>query len=466
MFKKGEVNSPELTWLMDAGKIELEVEGVVTEQLARLALFPLNTEVNDQGHLVIGGCDTVELAAEFGTPLYLFDEFSLRRKCAEFKTEFGQRYADTMVIYACKAFINQALALILKEEGLGLDVVSGGELGIAQSAGFPLDRVYFHGNNKSAEELSLALEWGVGRIVVDNFHELKMLDKMAGEKGEKTDILLRITPGVDPHTHQYITTGNVDSKFGIPMVFAEKAVSMAMSMPDVNPVGLHFHIGSQITEAEPYQQAIEFIINFAAEMRKKYKFELKELSIGGGFAVQYTLEAPAPPISFYAEAITSKIINKCKELTMALPRLIIEPGRSIVGRAGVALYEVGAIKDIPGVRCYVSVDGGMGDNIRPALYGAKYEAVVANKMRARAVGKFTIAGKFCESGDILVKDISLPPVSAGDIIAIPSCGAYCLPMASNYNAFFLPAIILVKEGKARLIRRRQTLADLTRCDLV
>jgi len=438
----------------------------MAEQVSRLSLFPLTAEVNDQGHLIIGGSDTVELATEFGTPLYLFDEFSLRSKCTEFKAEFGQRYADTTVIYACKAFINKALALMFMEEGLGLDVVSGGELGIAQSVGFPLDRVYFHGNNKSAEEISLALGWGVGHIVVDNFHELEILGEMAKEQGCTPDILLRLSPGVDPHTHKYIITGNIDSKFGFPMALGEKAVATAMSMSNLNLVGLHFHIGSLIFEVEPYQQAIEFILDFAAEMKQKHGFELRELDIGGGFAIQYTLDSPAPSIATYAEAIASNVISKCQKLELTLPRLVIEPGRSIVGRAGVALYKVGVVKDIPGVRCYVSVDGGMADNIRPALYGAKQEAVVANRMTEKEAGKFTIAGKFCESGDILIRDATLPPVSAGDIIAVPDCGAYSLPEASNYNASFKPAIALVKEGKARLIRRRETLEDLTRCDLI
>ncbi len=435
-------------------------------QVSRISLFPLTAEVNDQGHLIIGGCDTVELAAEFGTPLYLFDEFSLRRKCAEFKAEFGQRYADTTVIYACKAFINKALALLLMEEGLGLDVVSGGELGIVQSVGFPLDRVYFHGNNKSAEEISLALEWGVGRIVVDNFHELKILGEMARERGYTSDILLRLSPGVDPHTHRYTITGNVDSKFGFPLVSGEEAVIAAMSMPNLNLIGLHFHIGSLIFEVEPYQQAIEFILNFAAKMRQKHGFELKELNVGGGVAIQYTLDSPAPPVSAYAEAITSNIVSRCQQLEMALPRLIVEPGRSIVGQAGVALYKVGVVKDIPGIRSYVSVDGGMADNIRPALYGAKLEAVVTNRMTEKEVGKFTIAGKFCESGDILIRDITLPLPLAGDVLAIPGCGAYSLPQACNYNASFKVAVVLVKEGKARLIRRRETLEDLTKCDLI
>ena len=437
----------------------------MTEQVSKLPLFPLNTEIDKLGHLLIGGCDAVKLAADFGTPLYVFDEPTLRSKAAEFKDEFRKRYADVTINYSCKAFINKTLLKLFIDEGLGLDVVSGGEIGYARYAGFPANRIDFPGNNKAADELALALDTGVSHIVVDNFHELKMLGEIAAKKKLRPNILLRISPGVDPHTHHYITTGNIDSKFGIPMVLAEKALSLAMAMPDVNPVGLHFHIGSQLTEIEPYLQSIEFILNFAAEMKKKYKFELRELSVGGGFAVQYTLEAPAPPVSYYAEAITSKITEKCEELKMALPRLIIEPGRSMVARAGVALYTAGVVKDIPGVRRYVSVDGGMADNIRPALYQAKQDAVVANKMREKAAATVTIAGKFCESGDILISDITLPPISAGDIIAVAGCGAYCIPEAMNYNASFRPAIVMVKEGKARLIRRRETLEDLIRCDV-
>jgi len=438
----------------------------IRQDVSRLTLFPLTAEVNERGHLIIGGCDTVELAKEFGTPLYVFDEFSLRRKCAEFRAEFDQRYADTAVVYAGKAFLNRALALILKEEGLGLDVVSAGELSIAHSVGFPLDRVYFHGNNKSAEELRLALEWKVGRIVVDNFTELALLAEIAKERGCVADILLRLTPGVDPHTHKHIATGIVDSKFGFPLSSADEAVVNAMSAPNLNLVGLHFHLGSQIFEVEPYKEAIRIILDFTAAMKRECGFELRELDVGGGFAVQYTLDSPAPPVSVYAEMIVSAITTKCRELKLALPQLIVEPGRTIVGRAGVALYKVGAIKDIPGVRYYVSVDGGMADNIRPALYGAKYEAVVANKVLAEEAGKVTIAGKFCESGDILIKDINLPPVTTGDVLAVADCGAYCLAMASNYNASFKPAVVLVKEGKPRLIRRQETFEDLTRCDLV
>ena len=431
-----------------------------------LILFPLTAKAGDKGHLTIGSCDAVELAAEFGTPLYVFDEFALRRRCAEFKREFSQRYADTTVLYSAKAFINKALAQLFNEEGLGLDVVSAGEISIARSVGFPMDRVYFPGNNKSAEELRLALEWGIGRIVVDNFHELKMLGEIAKEQGYTPDILLRLSPGVEPHTHKYNITGAVDTKFGFPLMRGEEALAQAMSTPSVNLVGLHFHIGSQIPELEPYQQAIGFILSFAAEMKQKHGFQLKELDIGGGFAIQYTVDSPTPSISTYAEVITSKVRDECRELGLDLPRLVVEPGRSIVGQAGVALYTVGATKDIPGVRRYVSVDGGMADNIRPALYGAKHGVALANKVLEKEAGKVTIAGKFCESGDILVEDVALPPVSAGDIMAVAGCGAYCLPLASNYNESLKPAIVLVKEGEARLIRRRETFEDLTRYDLV
>jgi len=432
--------------------------------MSKLSLYPLTAEVSEKGHLIIGGCDTVDLAEEFGTPLYVFDELSLRRRCAEFKTEFGKHYPDTTVVYASKAFMNKAMALIFKEEELGLDVVSGGELGIARLVDFPMNMVYFHGNNKSAEELGLALQWRIGRIVVDNFHELSLLREIAGE--QSADILLRLSPGIDPHTHQYTTTGTVDSKFGFTLSTWDEAVASAMSAPNLNLIGLHLHLGSGIFEIEPYQKAVEVVLEFAAAMKQKYGFELRELNIGGGFGVQYTLDSAPPPISSFAELISSEITGKCRELKLSLPRLVIEPGRAIVGQAGVALYRVGAVKDIPDVRCYVSVDGGMGDNIRQALYGARHEAMVANKVPEKEGGKVTIAGKFCESGDILIRDINLPPVSAGDIIAVAVCGAYCLPMSSNYNAAFRPAVVLVREGRARLIRRRETLEDLTRCDLV
>jgi len=433
------------------------------QRAPRLILFPLTAGVSTEGHLIIGGCDSVELAAEFGTPLYVFDEVTLRQKCAEFRREFGGRGLETTVIYACKAFINRALAAMLKEEGLGLDVVSAGELGIARAAGFPMERVYFHGNNKSAEELRLAVSLGVGRIVVDNFHELGMLAGLA-EEGYTPSILLRLSPAVDPHTHKYMATGIIDTKFGFPLASAEKAVAEAISARHLKLVGLHFHIGSLIFETEPYREAIRVVLDFAAEMKAKHGLELGELGVGGGFAIQYTVDLPAPPVAAYAAAIVDSVVARCRGAGLAPPRLVIEPGRAIVGQAGVALYTAGAVKDIPGVRRYISVDGGMADNIRPALYGSKYEALVANRVLEPGSDRVTIAGRFCESGDILVRDVDLPPVSAGDIIAIPDCGAYCIPMASNYNASLKPAIVIVSDGKARLIRRRETLEDLVRSD--
>ena len=432
--------------------------------LKRLPLFPINTMINDRGHLVIGGCDTTTLAAEFGTPLYIYDELTLRAKCREFSEEFKKRYPDSFIIYACKAYSNGALLNLIKEENLGLDVVSEGELGIAKSVKFPMKRVYFHGNNKSQHELELALQYHIGRIVVDNFQELEMLDKLTKKLGGKQDVLLRMTPGVDPHTHRYTSTGSLDSKFGFPLPLKEEAVSKALKIRGLNVVGLHFHIGSLIFEPEPYVVSVKFILKFAAEMRKKYGLELKELDTGGGFAVQYTIDKPAPPVATFADKITSTIIKECKRFSLELPKLIIEPGREIAAQAGVALYTIGVIKEIPGVRTYVSVDGGMGDNICPAFYGEKMEAVLVNRMRARDAGKVTISGKFCESGDILIRDIIMPKIASGDILAIAVAGAYSIPESMNYNAFYKPAVVLVKNGKAKLIRRREILADITGCD--
>jgi diaminopimelate decarboxylase len=436
--------------------------------LHKLSLFPLTTKVDSNGHLLIGGCDCVELTKKFGTPLYIFDEDTLRSRCQEFKTEFTKRYSDTVILYASKAFLNRALATILKEEGLGLDVVSGGELSLAQSVDFPRENVYFHGNNKTPDELKLALDWGIGRVVVDNFHELELLNSLAGAQGVKQDILLRVNPGVDPHTHRHTTTGIVDSKFGLQLANgqAEEAVTKAMSASNLNLLGLHCHLGSPIAETTPYASAINLVFKLAAELKAKHSFDMREFSCGGGFAVRYTTEQQVSSTADYAEAITGRIVALADELGLARPRLIIEPGRAIVAEAGVALYTVGAIKDIPGVRKYVCVDGGMGDNIRPALYEARYEALVANKVGQEESTKVSIAGKYCESGDILARDINLSPVAAGDIIAIPVNGAYSIPMSSNYNMVPRPAIVMVKDGKARLIRKRETYDDLMKLDVI
>jgi diaminopimelate decarboxylase len=441
---------------------------VSTKTAPKLTLFPLTTEVNKQAHLVIAGCDALDLAEEFGTPLYLFDESTLRRKCREFKDEFTRLRPDTLVIYASKAFLNRTLALILQEEGLGLDVVSGGELSVARSVDFPPDKVYFHGNNKTPEELNLALDSGVGRIVVDNFYELELLNKLAGKRGINQNILLRLSPGVDPHTHQHTTTGTIESKFGFPLATgqAEEAVNQASSASNLNLLGLHFHLGSPVSEIQPYELAIELVLEFARRMSQEFGFGLGEFDIGGGFAVRYTLDSVVPTTADYARAVTGKLDSLISELGPTRPRLIVEPGRAIVAQAGVALYKVGAIKEIPGVKKYVCVDGGISDNIRPALYGAKYEALVANRALELGRNTVTIAGKLCESGDILTKDVNLASARPGDVIAIPVCGAYSIPMSSNYNAIPRPAIVMVNEGRARLIRRRETYQDLMNLDLI
>ena len=422
------------------------------------SLFPYTAEVDSRGNLALGGCDTGQLVKEFGTPLYVFDEDTLRGRCREFVGGFRERYPDSDVVYACKAFINVALAQLLKEEGLGLDVVSGGELAVAQRAEFPPERIYFHGNNKSREELEMALEYGIGRVVVDNFHEIDLLGEIASQRGVIQDILLRVSPGVDPHTHVYTTTGVLDSKFGFSIQTGQagEAVDRAMNGSGMRLMGLHFHLGSPIFELEPYTKAMEVTLDFAAQVG----LPLQEISPGGGFAIAYTRDQRPPAVEEYADAIASTLGGAVS------PHLTVEPGRAIVGRAGVALYSVGASKDVPGIRKYVSVDGGMGDNIRPALYQAQYEAVIANKMVEEELEEVSIAGKFCESGDVLLRDVLIPRLEPGDILAVPAAGAYAPSMASNYNLVPRPAIVMVKDGQARLIRRRESYEDLMRNDLV
>ena len=431
------------------------------------SVFPRTAAIKASGHLLLGGCDVVDLTAEYGTPLYVFDEQTLRDLSQAFQREFRIRYPDTRVIYASKAFTNLALTRLLSEEGLGMDVASGGEMAAARAGGMSPAGVYFHGNNKGRKELEEAVSWGVGRVVVDNLHELGLLNEVAREMGRVQEIMLRVSPGVDPHTHSYITTGTLDSKFGIPISTgqAEQAVREALSSSHLRLIGLHCHIGSQIFETGPYQEAIRATLEFAARMREE-GLALEEFSPGGGFAIAYTRDEQPPSIAAYAEAITSAFTQGCQELGFDQPTLVIEPGRAIVGPAGVALYTIGARKDIPGIRTYVSVDGGMGDNIRPALYDARYEAVVANRMHQPPTERVTIAGRFCESGDILVRDADLSATEPGDLVALPATGAYCVPMASNYNMSTRPAIVMVRDGAARLIRRRETYDDLMAADVV
>lgn len=430
-------------------------------------VFPDTAVIDARHNLTIGGCNAASLVREYGgTPLYVMDEDTIRNRCRSFRQEFARHCPDTQVLYASKAYISPPLAEILAEEGLGLDVVSGWELGVAISTQFPLKQVYFHGNNKTERELTYAVKRGIGRVVVDSFYELDLLQRVAGRAQKTQDILIRVSPGIDPHTHAYTTTGVIDSKFGFSIQTgdAARAVRKALELPRLNLVGLHFHLGSPIFELAPYAAATDLVLRFAASLRDE-GLDLQEFSPGGGFAIAYTRDQEPPAIADYAETIVSTLRSTCDELGMPIPKLLIEPGRAIIGPAGVALYRVGAIKDIPGVRKYVSVDGGMGDNIRPALYQAKYEALVLGRGNRVYTQKVTIAGKYCESGDILVSDIVLPQVESGDLIAIPATGAYCPSMASNYNLNPRPPIVLVKDGQSRLIRRRERLPDLMGCDV-
>jgi diaminopimelate decarboxylase len=433
-----------------------------------LALFPSGARVDEQGRLWLGGCLAENLAQEFGTPLYVFDETTLRARCREYRQTLAQHYPGTgRVAYASKAYLNLALAQLLAQEGLNLDVVSGGELYVARQAGFPAERIHFHGNNKSPAELATALDEDVGRIVVDNFHELNLLERLADQRGGRVSIWLRLSPGIDAHTHSYRKTGLLDSKFGFPLEtgVAERALVRAMASPHLELVGLHAHIGSQIFDVEPFVKAVTALLDFAATMRARHSFELREFSPGGGWGTSHH-EADAPaPVDRYVQAVSEAVVEGCRRHGLAPPTLVIEPGRSIVAPAGVALYRVGARKEIPDVRIYVPVDGGMADNIRPALYGARYTALAANKARQVAEETVTIAGKFCESGDVLIRDVALPRLAAGDLLAVPGVGAYCLPMASNYNLVPRPAVVLVEEGRASLIQRRETFEDLMVRDL-
>ncbi len=423
-------------------------------------VFPDTASASDTGELCIGGMTSTDLVEQFDTPLYVLDQKTIEARCESFVDAFTGLHSNTDVVYASKAYINASLASVITSKNMGFDVVSGGELAIIAASGADLSRVYFHGNNKTEDELTYAVRLGIGRIVVDSFYELELLNKVAKDLNVVQGVLLRISPAVDPHTHVYTTTGILDSKFGfaIDTGDAEEAILEAIESSNIDLKGVHFHLGSPIFEIEPYEVAVDLVLRFVH--RFSDKFTLEEFSPGGGFAIAYTRNDDPPQIQEYAEAIVTTMRNTCSDLKMDLPKLIIEPGRSIIGPAGVALYTVGAIKDIPGVRKYVSVDGGMGDNIRPALYESEYEAVVLNKIDQENTEIVTIAGKYCESGDILIKDINLPHIEKNDLICIPASGAYCIPMSSNYNMNLKPAVILVQDGKSEIIRKRETYDDI------
>lgn len=425
-------------------------------------------KINRFGHLEIGGCDTVSLAKEYGTPLVVLDEALIRQTCRQYYHNFVEHTKNAEVIYASKAFSSPAIYKIIESEGLGLDVVSGGELYTALQADFPVNKIYFHGNNKSAQELAMALEYKIGKVVVDNLYELEMLNNMASLFKTKIDILLRITPGIEAHTHEFIKTGQIDSKFGLtlPNGQAIQGVEAALRCNNVNLHGFHCHIGSQIFEMDSYQHEAKIMMEFIHQVKKSFGYEAEELNLGGGFGIYYHKGDQPAQIKAYAEVVMSTVREQAKAFGLLIPKIIIEPGRSIIGPAGTTLYTIGSIKEIPGVRKYIAVDGGMSDNIRPALYNAKYEAVLANKCNASHNELVSITGKCCESGDMLLWDVMLPTASSGDILAMSCTGAYGYSMASNYNSLSKPAVVLANDGTIDLIIKRQTYQDLLKNHLI
>ena len=428
-----------------------------------------NIKVNASGNMEIGGCDTVELVREFGTPLYVLDEMVIRENCRRYKNAIDRYYdGNGLVLYASKAFCTLAACWIVHQEGLGLDVVSGGELYTAIKAGFPMEKVYFHGNNKTLEEIEMGVDYNVGRFVVDNYTELLNLNDTACRKNKKVKILFRIKPGIDAHTHEFIRTGQIDSKFGVALENGEahEIISMAKEMDNVEVVGVHCHIGSQIFDLEPFEHAAEIMLDFIADIRDKYDINITELNLGGGFGIRYTSKDDPVEYDSYIESVSKAVKRMCKEKGLGKMYILIEPGRSIVAPAGITLYRIGGVKEIKGVRKYISIDGGMGDNPRYALYKSEYTALLANTPFAPHTETVTIAGKYCESGDLIAKDISFPKAEIGDIVAILATGAYNYSMAMNYNRIGKPPVVLVKDGKARLIVKREDYDDLIRNDII
>lgn len=419
------------------------------------------------GILYFDGCNTVELAQKYGTPLYVMSENDILERFSQLKEAFTDKYHNARVAYACKAFCTVAMMKICEREGMCIDVVSGGELYTAIKARFPPERIEFNGNNKLPEELEAAIDYGIGRIIVDGIGELKLIEDICARKDKKANILYRITPGIKADSHDYIITGKKDSKFGMPQDEEElyNEVKRAIDSPYVEFLGFHFHIGSQLFDKEPYIQALNVTLNHIKNIKDRYDFDIKEINMGGGFGVTYTDEK-RKPYSYFLDPLMDRVREFYQEENAKLPALVIEPGRSIVAEAGISLYTVGRIKNIPGMRKYVSVDGGMTDNIRPALYQAKYEGVVANKASCQRNDKVTVCGKCCESGDILMKDIEMAEPETGDIIAIFSTGAYGYSMASNYNRNPIPAVVFVKDGRDRLTVRRQSYDDLLKNEVL
>ena len=408
--------------------------------------------------LYFDGCNTVELAKKYGTPLYVMSETKIADKCKEIRDTFLDRYERTRAAYASKALLTLAMCKLIEREGLCLDVVSGGELYTAIKADFPPERIEFNGNNKSIEELELAVDYDIGRIIVDGFDELEIIEDICRKKVKKTNILYRITPGVKSDSHDYIVTGKKDSKFGFPLDYDVifPAIEKAIKSQYVKFLGFHFHVGSQLHDNESHLKALDIALKLIKDTIDEYDYVISELNVGGGFGIRYTDADDKKPYAYYLDPMMDKIEEFSERMNIRRPEIVIEPGRSIVGEAGITLYTVGTIKDIKGIRKYVSVDGGMTDNIRPALYQAKYMGIIANKADQPPDDLVTISGKCCESGDILIKDAYMPLAERGDILAIFSTGAYGYAMASNYNKNPFPATVLVRDGKSEIIVKRQT----------
>lgn len=421
------------------------------------------------GQLYFDGCKLEELAKKYGTPLYVVSEDIIRDKCAEVKTSFLNKYPNTMAFYASKAFLTISMCKIIKEEGLGMDVVSGGELYVAIKGGINPDNIMFHGNNKTIEELKMAVTYNVGRIVVDSVDELLVLKEITEEMKKEINILFRITPNIKCNTHAYISTGQKDSKFGIPLIeeIIKEAINIAMNSKYINFKGIHFHVGSQLFDNSSHINAVKNTADLIKNIKESMDIEIEELNVGGGFGIKYIEEDEPKPLSYFIDAIMETIYEKFNEYNLKIPRVFIEPGRWMVGEAGVTLYTIGTIKEIPEVRTYVSVDGGLPDNPRTALYTAKYSAYVPSKMNEERDKVVTIAGKCCESGDIIIWDLKVPySIERGDILAVMSTGAYNYSMASNYNKIAKPAVVMLRNGKDRVVVRRETYKDLIALDVV
>ncbi|MBR6573117.1 MAG: diaminopimelate decarboxylase [Clostridia bacterium] len=424
--------------------------------------------VNSKGHLCLGGADTVDLANQFGTPLYVFDEKDIRNNCKAFKEAFDEYYdGNALVLYASKAFSCKEMYRLVNSEGLGTDVVSGGELYTALAAGFPAEKIYFHGNNKTPNEIAYALDSKIGRIVVDNLFELETIDCLAKDKGIKAKVLFRIKPGIDAHTHDFIKTGQIDCKFGFALENTEayEAVKKVTTLENVELAGIHCHIGSQIFETEPFVLAAEVMLNFADKIRKDFGITLGEINLGGGYGIKYVNSDKPVSKNESIKLLCSAVKKACAEYDYPLPKLLIEPGRSIVGASTLTLYKIGCVKTIKDVRTYVAVDGGMADNPRYALYGAEYDAIVANKADKDKDFEATIAGKCCESGDLIGENIKIQIPEVNDTLAVLATGAYNYSMSSNYNRIPRPAAVMVNDGKARLIINRETYEDIIKNDI-